>query len=139
MAAEDPRLKRVAAICMALPDAERTMRGDHADFRVRKKVFCYFLNDHHGDGIVSVCCKSELGENVDRVGSEPERFYLPAYIGPRGWFGLRLDRGAVNWREVENIVERSYCLVAPRTLAAEVLRRSGPASGSVLRRPPTSA
>ena len=52
------------------------------------------------------------------IGSlETERFYLPAYIGPRGWFGLRLDRDGVDWGEVQNIVELSYCLVAPKTLA----------------------
>jgi hypothetical protein len=64
--------------------------------------------------------KSELGENVDRVRRDPERYYLPDYIGPRGWFGLRLDRGRVDWREVKNIVERSYRLTAPRTLVAKL-------------------
>ena len=83
-------------------------------------MFAYFLDDHHGDGIVSVCVKSELGENVDRARRDPERYYLPAYIGPRGWFGLRLDRGRVDWREVASVVERSYRLTAPKTLAAKL-------------------
>ena len=65
---------------------------------------------------MSVCCRSELGEHVDRVHREPERFYLPAYIGARGWFGLRLDRGRVDWQEVAALVERSWCLAAPKTL-----------------------
>lgn len=119
-AGEDPRLKKLSVLCLALPEAERNLRGDHADFRVRGKVFAYFLDDHHGDGIVSVCCKSALGENVDRSLREPERFYLPAYIGSRGWFGLRLDRGAINWHEVGDIVRASYCLAAPKTLARQV-------------------
>lgn len=110
-------LNALTRICLALPAAERNVRGDHADFRVRGKVFAYYLNNHHGDGIVSVCCKAALGEAVDRVSRDPERFYLPAYIGPRGWFGLRLDRDGVDWGEVQNIVELSYCLVAPKTLA----------------------
>ena len=119
-AAEDRRLKRVSELCLALPEATREVRGDHATFRVHKKVFAYFLNNHHGDGIVSVCVKSELGENVDRVGREPDLYYLPAYIGPRGWFGMRLDRGAVDWPGVKNIVELSYCLAAPKTLSKAV-------------------
>ncbi len=118
--AEDARLEKLTGLCLALPEAERALRGDHADFRVRGKVFAYFLNNHHGDGIVAVCCRSALGENVDRARRKPERFYLPAYIGARGWFGLRLDRGAVNWKEVANIVELSYCLAAPKTLARMV-------------------
>jgi predicted DNA-binding protein (MmcQ/YjbR family) len=113
---EDPRLQRLTAICLALPETSRTLRGDHAGFRVRTKVFAYFLDNHHGDGIMSLCVKSALGENVDRARREPERFYLPAYIGARGWFGLRLDRGKIHWAEVENIVEFSYRLAAPQTL-----------------------
>src|SRR5213075_3246348 len=111
---------RVRALCEALPHTERTVQGDHDTYRVRGKVFAYFLDDHHGDGIVSVCVKSELGENVDRARRDPERYYLPAYIGPRGWFGLRLDRGRVDWREVANVVERSYRLTAPMTLLAKL-------------------
>ena len=112
---------KVTEICLALPSAESAKtHGDHATFRVRGKVFAYFLDDHHGDGIVSVCVKSELGENADRVRRDPERYYLPDYIGPRGWFGLRLDRGRVDWREVANVVERSYRLTAPSTLVAKL-------------------
>ena len=96
---DDKKLQKVTAICLALPSAECARGGDHATFRVRGKVFAYFLDDHHGDGIVSVCVKSELGENTDRARRDPERFYLPDYIGPRGWFGLRLDRGRVSWRK----------------------------------------
>jgi predicted DNA-binding protein (MmcQ/YjbR family) len=122
---EDPRLKRLSQICLALPEAVRALRGNHADFRVRDKVFGYFLDNHHGDGIVSVCVKSALGENVDRARAYPDRYYLPAYIGAKGWFGLRLDRGAIDWGEVGNIIELSYCLVAPKSLVRIVEGRRG--------------
>jgi predicted DNA-binding protein (MmcQ/YjbR family) len=112
-------LKNLSEICLSLPATERRDLSDHADFRVRGKVFAYFLNNHHGDNIVSVCCKSALGENVDRASREPNRFYLPAYIGPRGWFGLRLDSEAIDWSEVRNLVEMSYRLVAPKKLVKE--------------------
>jgi predicted DNA-binding protein (MmcQ/YjbR family) len=116
----DKKLAKVTEICLALPSAERAVSGSHSTYLVRKKVFAYFLDDHHGDGIVSVCVKSELGENVDRVRRDPERYYLPDYIGPRGWFGLRLDRGQVDWREVANVVARSYRLTAPKSLLAKL-------------------
>jgi len=122
---EDPRLQRITQLCQRFPDGVRGVQGTHADFRVRGRVFAYFLDNHHGDGIVSVCCKSELGENVDRASSHPERFYLPAYIGSRGWFGLRLDVGPIDWREVGNVLERSYCLVAPKTLVRALRGKDG--------------
>jgi phosphoribosylglycinamide formyltransferase-1 len=112
--------ERLTALCRALPGAEHEQRADHTIYRVRGKVFAYFLNDHHGDGIVSVCVKSPLAENLDRVRLDPERYYLPAYIGPRGWFGLRLDRGRVDWSEVATIVERSYRLTAPKSLSSQL-------------------
>ena len=124
-AAEDRRLTRLTAICLALPETMRAVHGDHADFRVRRKVFAYFLDNHHGDGIVSVCVKSAFGEHSDRARNRPDLYYVPPYIGPRGWFGMRLDGDSIDWSEVENIVMLSYCLVAPKKLAKVVEERLG--------------
>jgi hypothetical protein len=114
----DRTLARLTKICLALPEATREVKGRHAKFDVRKKTFVYFLNDHHGDGIVSVCARALPGDNVQLVKADPNRFYLPAYIGPRGWVGLRLDRGEIDWEEVEELVFGSYRAIAPRKLAA---------------------
>jgi predicted DNA-binding protein (MmcQ/YjbR family) len=99
-----------------LPEAQRQLHPEHADFRVRGKVFAYYLVDHHGDGRVAICCRTALGEHTDLVAREPARFYLPAHIGKRGWFGLRLDQGRVNWKEVAGFVTGSYRLAAPARL-----------------------
>ena len=112
--AEDPRLARVTKICLALPDTERKVHGSHAQFLVRKKTFAYFLNDHHGDGIVSITGKVLPGENQALAAAQPKRFYLPAYIGPRGWVALRLDAGKVDWDEVSELIRCSFQLVAPK-------------------------
>jgi len=118
--ADDPRLAQVTAICLALPEVMRTDLGQHASFAVHKKKFVYFLNDHHGDGIVSLCAKALPGENNALVAGHPRKFYLPAYVGPRGWVGLRLDRGKIDWDEVRDLVTASYLQVAPKRLAAQV-------------------
>ena len=115
---EDRRLRKVSEICSAWPEVTVEHSASHASFRVRKKVFAYFLDNHHGDGIVSVCAKTELGENRDLARHDPRRFYLPAYIGPRGWVGLRLDTPSVDWSEARELILSSYCLVAPKKLAA---------------------
>jgi predicted DNA-binding protein (MmcQ/YjbR family) len=115
---EDRRLVRLTKICLALPETAREMLGDHAGFKVRKKTFAYFLNNHHGDGIVAACVKMAPGDNAKLAAVDPTRFYLPAYIGPRGWIGVRLDVGKVDWAEVTDFVGDSYRLVAPRRLIA---------------------
>ena len=112
----DPKLERLSKVCLALPEVSRDIMGDHAAFKVRKKVFVYFLNNHHGDGIVSVACKVLPGDNDALAKSSPSRFYLPAYVGPRGWVALRLDVGKVDWSEVAELVTTSYRLVAPKML-----------------------
>jgi predicted DNA-binding protein (MmcQ/YjbR family) len=114
------RLSLLSDICLSLPEATRELQGDHASFRVRKKVFAYFLNDHHGDGIVSICGKALPGDNTTLVASDPVKYYLPAYIGPRGWVGLRLDIGKVDWEEVRELIIGSYLQTAPKKLAALV-------------------
>jgi predicted DNA-binding protein (MmcQ/YjbR family) len=113
--------ERLTKICLALDGAECERNGSHATFRARKKVFAYFMNNHHGDGIVAVACKVNPGDNEALVRAQPERFYLPAYIGPRGWVGLRLDRGAIDWEEVEELVKASYSLSAPKRLAVKAI------------------
>ena len=47
--------------------------------------------------------------------ADPERFFVPPYVGHRGWLGVRLDRG-VHWEELAGIVEDAYAEVAPRQL-----------------------
>jgi phosphoribosylglycinamide formyltransferase-1 len=117
---EERRLARLTEICLALPEANREVMGDHAAFTVRKRKFVYFLSDHHGDGIVSVCFRTQTGQSDALLATEPERFYKPAYIGPRGWIGLRLDLGKIDWSEVSEFVRDSYRLAAPRKLASQI-------------------
>ena len=117
---EDPRLNRLTKLASSLPETSRELSGSHAQFLVRKKTFAYFLNDHHGDGIVAVTCKVLPGDNVALIAAQPDRFYLPAYIGPKGWVALRLDIGKIDWQEIEELLRGSYQLVASRRLAALV-------------------
>jgi hypothetical protein len=83
-AGEDERLTRLARICEAFPEVEREYWGVHARCVVRKKTFAYFLNDHHGDGIVSRCVKVVPGEKSELIASDPARFYRLPW---REWLG----------------------------------------------------
>ncbi len=117
---EDPRLTRLTTICSSFPEAERQNKGDHASFLVRKKVFAYYLHNHHGDGIISICARALPGDNLTLIAADPAKFYSPAYIGPRGWVGLRLDRGEIDWDEVKELIAGSYLQAAPKRLVALV-------------------
>jgi phosphoribosylglycinamide formyltransferase-1 len=115
--AEDSRLARLTEIALALPEATRQIYGSHAQFLVRKRTFAYFLDNHHGDGIVAVTCKVLPGDNKALVEAQPARFYLPDYLASKGWVALRLDLGKVDWGEVRELLSGSYALIAPKRLA----------------------
>ena len=115
----DP-LDRLSAIALELPEAKREVGGRHATFRVRGRTFTYFLDDHHGDGIVGLAAKAAAGVAETFIADAPDRFYRPAYLGHRGWVGLRLDTATVDWNEVTGLVVESYRLCAPKSLARSI-------------------
>jgi hypothetical protein len=118
----DQRRARLVDIVESLPEVEiksGTGRGGdpYLGFRIRKKSFGYYLNDHHGDGIIAVCLKSSPEARKQLVARDPERFYVPPYLGPKGWVALRLDLPWIDWSEVGDLVVTAYRLQAPKRLA----------------------
>jgi phosphoribosylglycinamide formyltransferase-1 len=117
LSVEDPRLTRLTEIALTFPEVTRQICGSHAQFLVRKKTFAYFLDNHHGDGIVGVTCKVLPGDNKALAEAQPARFYLPAYLASKGWVALRLDLGKVDWDELRDLLLGSYAQIAPKRLA----------------------
>ena len=109
-------LDRIRAICLALPEtSERLSHGAPTFFVRGKRAFVMVLTDHHGDGRFAIWCAAPDGLQRVLVEADPERFFVPPYVGHRGWLGVRLDRG-LDWDELTGIVEDAFAEVAPRTL-----------------------
>lgn len=117
------RRERLRAICLALPEVTERGEGDHSAFQVRGKNFAYFLNNHHGDGRIALACKAPAGAQEILVGAEPRRFFVPAYLGPRGWIGVRLD-GMVDWDEIGGFVVDAYRMTATKKQIALIGQHS---------------
>jgi hypothetical protein len=110
-------LRRLRAICMRLPEAvERASHGEPAWFVGTGKQFVSFA-DHHHDDKLAFWCAAPVGTQQELVGSEPDRYFVPPYVGARGWLGVRLDVPA-DWDEIAELVEDAYRVVAPRRLVA---------------------
>jgi phosphoribosylglycinamide formyltransferase-1 len=110
-------------ICKSLPEVQVCVMGrrqEHRGFTVRKKTFAYHLWDHHGDGRIALWCKAADGEQGRLVEEDSRLFFVPPYLGPRGWVGMRLDLPRLNWSQVALLVRSAYRLSAPRALAARV-------------------
>ena len=112
------RRKRLIRICESLPEITyETVGEEHIAFRIRKKTFAYYLFDHHGDGVISFCCKSTLNEQRRLIKNDAETFFAPAYLGSKGWVGIRLDFGEVDWETVTELAQLAFQSAAPRRLA----------------------
>jgi predicted DNA-binding protein (MmcQ/YjbR family) len=113
----DP-LAALRKICLALPEANEQVFGGHTTptWRVRDKIFAMQSGD---DGGMSVWCKAPPGAQAVLVGSDPDRFFSPPYVGPKGWIGIRLD-GKVDWDLVSDLVRDSYRMTAPKRLTAQL-------------------
>ena len=121
LSASDTRRKRLVKICESFPGVAVEAGGEgHFSFRIRKRIFAYYLFDHHGDGMIAFTCKSSLSEQRRMVKDDPDSFFAPPYLGSRGWIAIRLDLDEVDWDTVTELARRAYQDIAPRKLAALV-------------------
>jgi len=121
LAQSKSRRERVVETCRTLPEVTYEVVGDgHISFRIRKKIFAYYLIDHHDDGIIAFCCKSSLSEQRRLIREDSETFFLPAYLGAKGWIAIRLDLDEVEWETITDLARRAFQSIAPRKLAALV-------------------
>ena len=120
-AAERERtLAKLREICLAFPEtSERLSHGAPTFFVREKRAFLMVLTDHHGDGRFAIWCAAPDGIQQLLVEADAKKFFVPPYVGHRGWLGVRLDRGldsALDWDELAGIAEDAYAEVAPAKL-----------------------
>jgi predicted DNA-binding protein (MmcQ/YjbR family) len=105
-------LVRLRALCLALPETEERETWGRPTIRVRNKIFAFPREDE-------VTFKADPQERVSLLGHP--RFFVPPYVGGKGWVGLRLDGPAApDWQEIAELLKTSYRLIAPKRLAVLV-------------------
>ena len=109
-------LTRLRKLCLALPEAHEVEAWGEPTFRIRNKVFAMYAHaeNHHGAGRPAVWCKAGPGNQALMVRANPDRFFVPPYVGPRGWIGLRLDLPETDWDEVAGVIEDAHTFIAER-------------------------
>jgi hypothetical protein len=112
----DHALGRVRVLCLALPETEERLSHGAPTFFIRgKRTFVMYLDNHHGDGRLAIWCAAPDGLQRGLVEAEPEHYFVPPYVGHRGWIGVRLDRG-LGWEAIAGAIEDAYVTVAPKAL-----------------------
>ena len=113
-------LKRLREICLALPEATEKPFGGHTapTWRVRDKIFAMCGGEYENEEL-ALWCKAPPGAQEVLVGGDPQRFFVPPYVGHNGWIGVRLDR-PVDWEMLGELIRDSYLMTAPKRLAAQI-------------------
>ncbi|WP_217924274.1 MmcQ/YjbR family DNA-binding protein [Miltoncostaea oceani] len=109
---------RIDAICAALPGVTAEEAGRHVRYVVRGRTVAWFMDDHHGDGRVSLCVKAGPGGAEAMVAADPDHRWVPAYIGRHGWVACALDLPDVDWVDIAELVTDSYRIIAPARLVS---------------------
>ena len=110
-------LDRVRELCLALPEASEKLSHGEPTWFVRK-VFVSFADRHHDDR-VAIWCAAPPGAQQARVSADPTHYFVPPYVGGRGWLGVYLDV-PVNWDEVADVITDAYRQIAPKRLLAQL-------------------
>jgi predicted DNA-binding protein (MmcQ/YjbR family) len=109
----------VREACLWLPEAEEFLSHGSPNFRVRGKTFATYAVNHHGDGRVALWLTAPAGSQELHVRAEPKHYFVPPYVGPKGWLGVTLDRG-IEWQHVLTLIREGYEKVAPPDLRARI-------------------
>ncbi len=107
--------KAVREACLWLPETEEFLAHGSPNFRVRGKTFATYAVNHHGDGRVALWLNAPPGSQELHVRAAPEYFFVPAYVGPRGWLGVILN-SRIEWTRVVALVREAYEKTAPKEL-----------------------
>ena len=86
---------------------------------MRGKTFATYVINHHGDGRIALWLNAPDGAQELYTKAEPKHFFVPPYVGPRGWLGVHLDKG-ISWKRVAKLVREAYEKVAPPALSAKL-------------------
>ena len=105
--------EKLRDICMAFPEAEEQVFGGHTKptWRVRGKIFAMMSEE-----VEDVTFKAAPGAQAILVGAHPGSYYVPRYVGSKGWVGVHADRDEVNWDELAGLLFESYQLIAPKSV-----------------------
>jgi predicted DNA-binding protein (MmcQ/YjbR family) len=117
------RLERIRALCLALPEAFEQETWEHPTFRVgggNGKIFCTAATDGS-----SATMKADPEER-EAVLAQGDPYFLPPYVGGKGWVGVRLDRPDPDWDELAELIATSYCLIAPQRLSRRITAPPSP-------------
>ena len=108
--AEERAVERLRRICLALPGVTEKISWGELTWRV-DKIFAQMDTHHHGSAHVAVWLPMPPGLQEALIEEDPALFFRPAYVGGKGWVGVRID-GRPDWKIVAGVVRDAHRFIA---------------------------
>lgn len=118
MTSANKHLQRVRRMCLALPGSEERLSHGEPAFFVGRKVFVVFANNHHGDGRVAIWAPAPPGYQAAKTAERPKVFFVPPYVGQRGWVGIVLSQ--IDDKDLRFHIQVAWELIAPKKVRMAV-------------------
>ena len=130
----DEIVAALRSVCLELPEVHEEQAWVGTRWVIRRKNFAHVLTIDSGwppayaraagsDGPITVLTFRSSGPELDALGHAGHPYFRPV------WFpdiaGMVIDED-VDWDDVAELVRHSYCVVAPKKLAALVDRAARP-------------
>jgi len=116
MASSPEVLDRLRSLCLALPEAREVEAWGAPTFRVKTMFTTYSAPDGFGaEGRPSAWVKADPVNQDLLVGSDHERFFVPPYVGVKGWIGVYLD-DATDWDHLAGLIRDGWRMSVPKKL-----------------------
>ena len=111
-------LERLRALCLALPEAREVEAWGAPTFRVKTMFATYSAPDAYGERPAAWIKAKPVSQEL-LVRAAPERFFVPPYVGGKGWVGVYLDGPDTDWDELAALLADAWRMSATkRALAA---------------------
>jgi hypothetical protein len=104
-------------LCLTYPQTTEDIKWENPVFLVHERIFV--LVSQRDEGRVGLWLKAGKGVQEAFVGADPERYYRPPYLGPKGWLGAWISpESQPIWPVIEDLIDESFRLVAPKRVVA---------------------
>lgn len=108
----------VHRLCLSFPQTVCVLSHGSPNFRApgeQGKTFAIYSVNHHGDGRIALIVHAPPGTQQFYVEGEPDAFFIPPYVGAKGWLGIELDKG-LPWRQIAKLTRAAFEHCAPKRL-----------------------
>lgn len=109
----------IRTLCLSLPESGEKEAWDDPTWRVGGRIYA-MQKGNSANTRPSLWLKVPKEDQAALIESGHGCYFVPPYVGHKGWIGVYLDDEALNLDSLDTLVEQSYRLIAPKRLVNQL-------------------